>query len=142
MQKRRPIMTQSPLRHPADRRASSPPESTVHPPKDPPPDDEPEVVSSFSVLFAKVFWAILGPMVLGGIVISIAMRPTGWLSWIDAVFAAVLLLVLVARTVDQRAGTAMRADGRRATPRDFRRFCVFLTASAAVAWIGAHLIGG
>ncbi|MBI1852968.1 MAG: hypothetical protein HYR85_21715 [Planctomycetes bacterium] len=119
-----------------------PSERAGNPSHQPGRSDEPEAITNFSVLFAKVSWALLGPLVLGGIAVAIATRPRGWFTWIDAAFAAGVFLVLAARTVDQHAGTATTAAGRRATTVDFRRFCIVLTAGAAVAWIAAHLIGG
>ncbi len=104
-----------------------PPQRAGNQPHEPGRSDEPEAITSFSVLLAKVLWALLGPLVLGCIAIAIATRPRGWFTWIDAAFAA---------------GTATTAAGRRATTVDFRRFCSFLTAGAAVAWIAAHVIGG
>ncbi len=101
----------------------------------------PGEISSFAVLGARLTWVVVGPLALLGITYGIVARGGGWLTALDAAFGIVVALMLLGRWVEQRSGAATTVTGERATPDQFKRYCVRLTVFAAVVWTAANIAG-
>ena len=64
-----------------------------------PKADESAPITSIRVLFARLFWSTLGPLVLVGLSFGIVKTGSGWLTTLDLLFGIVVLLVLAARAL-------------------------------------------
>lgn len=106
-----------------------------------PPEEPRAPISSFGVLGARLTWAMLGPLVFVVLVWSIGSRRQGWLTWLDAPYAAVVVLMMLARWVEHRSGTATTLTGEPATAEQCRRYMVILPIAAVAAWIVAKVLG-
>lgn len=98
-------------------------------------------ISSISVLAARLTWLLLGPIALlmaSGVIIT---QGTGWTTATDAVFAAIVGLMLLGRWVEHRSGAATTAAGDPATPAHLRHYLLLLPAAAVVIWLIANLVG-
>lgn len=93
------------------------------------------------LLFARVFWFMLGPGILFLCVVNIVMSSSGWLTAVDIVFALVVAGMLLARWLEFRAGNPRRSDGQPAQPGDLPKYVIGTTATALVVWIAANLAG-
>jgi len=91
--------------------------------------------------FARLFWTLLGPMLLFGTIIHNAVSPRGWLSVWDAAVGLVVAAMLACRWREQRSGAATTAYGELSTPEHFRRYVVALIVVAGLAWFLANLLG-
>jgi hypothetical protein len=102
---------------------------------------KPGEITSLSVLGARITWILAGPLVLLGMTYGIVSGGTGWLTSLDAGFAVVVGLMLLARWVEQRSGTATTLTGQPATPEQLRRYVTILIPAAAAVWVIANVVG-
>ena len=103
-------------------------------------EDRP-VVTQMTPLVARLLWFFFGPMVLMITLWGILYQGSGWITVLDAVYLAAVLVMIGARWVEQRSGQAMTTTGQRATWADFRRYATLLVPIAVGAWIAANAIG-
>jgi hypothetical protein len=101
----------------------------------------PREIASISVLGARATWVLAGPLALAGITYGIVSRGTGWLTGLDAAFGAVVVLMLLARRVEFRSGSATSLTGEPATPAAYRCYMTLLPVLAAAVWIVANVLG-
>jgi hypothetical protein len=99
--------------------------------------EAPQITSLF-VLVARLFWTFLGPILLFGAGYSVGSH-RGWFTPWDAFFGVVVILMIMARWIEQRSGTGATLSGRKSTPTDFHRFEFVLVAASAVIWLGANV---
>lgn len=97
-------------------------------------------VSSVVVLFGRLMWVILGPVLLLLITYAIV-APAGWFTRMDATFGLVVALMVGGRWVEQRSGAAMTSTGQPATVEHFRRYVRVLLPLAAGVWVAANVLG-
>jgi hypothetical protein len=97
--------------------------------------------SSLFVLASRVFWMMVGPMMLAILALSIVRIGTSWFTPADFAFLVVLGLVLLARWVEFRGGNPQTAAGEPATPDHLRRYVVITLALGLGVWIVANLVG-
>jgi divalent metal cation (Fe/Co/Zn/Cd) transporter len=105
-------------------------------------EGKPAPISSFAVLGARLTWTAIGPLALVATLWGVASTHKGWLTPLDAVFALVVGLMILARWVEQRSGTATTMTGEPATAAQCKRYTVLLVVIAGVAWIAAKTVGG
>ena len=98
-------------------------------------------VTSFGLGFARVFWMLLGPVLLLLLTAGIVTRWRGWVTGPDLLYFAVLGGMLLARWVEFRGGESQTADGEPATPADLRRYLLVGTAAGIAVWVAANLLG-
>lgn len=98
-------------------------------------------IRSFGILAARMVWAIFGPLVLVLLAYSIAAAGSGWLTSLDLAFAIVTAVMLAARWVEYRSGTATTLAGEAATPQHLRRYAIALVACTCGLWLAANLLG-
>lgn len=105
-----------------------------------PPKEEPRGITSLKVLGARLTWAALGPLAFLITIWALVSHRKTWLSWLDAVFAGIVGLMLLGRWVEQRSGTATTLTGEPATLAQCRRYTITLPAVAAIAWLAAKTL--
>jgi len=105
----------------------------------PAPQVPPEI-SSIGVLAARVVWMLVGPLALLVLAYGIVRAGPGWRTAWDAAFLIVVALMIGARWLEQRSGTATTVTGEPASPAHFRRYVRVLVPVAAVLWIAANLL--
>jgi divalent metal cation (Fe/Co/Zn/Cd) transporter len=104
-------------------------------------EGRPAPITSFGVLGARLTWTALGPLALLATIWGIASARRGWLTVLDAAFAAIVGLMILARWVEQRSGSATTMTGAPATVAQCKRYTLLLVVIAGVAWIAAKLLG-
>ena len=93
--------------------------------------------TSAAAVFLRIFWMILGNMVLGlsALVIAGGASTPGAA---DAVFCGTVPLLIAARRVDILRHGGKTASGEPATMSHWRRHAILLLACAAVLWAAAR----
>ena len=88
----------------------------------------------------RVFWMILGNLVLFFCAFFIADKPGAFLkfSLFDIVFAAVAVALLAARYIDIRYLNGTTAVGAPASMTHYRRYALILVAASVGVWVAAH----
>lgn len=106
-----------------------------------PDGKKPGEITSLRVLGARLTWLAFGPLALLATIWGIAARGRHWLTGLDAFFAVMVGLMILARWVEQRSGNATTLTGEPATLRQCKRYTVILPIVAALAWVAAKLLG-
>lgn len=96
-------------------------------------------ITSLSVLGARLTWAALGPLVLLVMAGAVFSKAHSWFSALDVAYGVVVALMILARWVEQRSGSATTLTGEPATSRHFARYVAVLLPLAIVVWVVAHL---
>jgi hypothetical protein len=94
--------------------------------------------SSLASLFLRIFWMILGPVLVFALSGLIAQR--GGYSIVDVWFAAVVAIVLFARLLDIRKFAGETSGGEPATMSHFWGYSLKLLMAATGVWLIAHLL--
>lgn len=102
---------------------------------------QPGQVTHVHVLFARLFWIAIGPLVLVLAAYEIATTGSGWLTPWDATFAIALVLAVGSRWVEQRSGCATTLTGAAATPADFTRYVRRFVPLGIGVWVLANVLG-
>ena len=100
-----------------------------------------EGISSWSVLFGRIMWFIIGPAILMGTTYGIVTRGSGWVSGLSATYLITVALMVLGRWKEQRSGCATLATGETATCDHFRRYIRLLLPLAGVVWVVANILG-
>ncbi len=98
-------------------------------------------LNSIGLLFARLAWMLLGPLLLLVLLYWTVSTGRGWLTTWDGVYWVVVVGMVACRWIEIKSGSALTATGEPATPAHFRRYAEVLLVAAAVAWIAANLIG-
>lgn len=98
-------------------------------------------IGSLPVLGARLTWIVFGPIALLGITWGIVSQGTGWFTGLDAAFGVVVCLMLLARWVEHRSGSATTLSGAATTDEQCERYLKVLPIIAAVVWTVANLLG-
>jgi hypothetical protein len=101
--------------------------------------ENPRQITTMSVLFARILWTFVGPMVLLAFTYQVASH-RGWFTPWDAAFGILVLLMLAGRWIEQRSGEATTITGEPSTASDFRRYERILLIVTAVMWTGANIV--
>ncbi|MBN1854784.1 MAG: hypothetical protein JW829_18775 [Pirellulales bacterium] len=104
------------------------------------PTEEREQEGSSGCLF-RLFWMILGNLVLFFVAVQLLFHPRGWFSSLDVVYWLTTVLILVARYADIRFFQGTTAEGKPATLRDWQRHAFILVLVTGVVWLAVHLLG-
>lgn len=104
------------------------------------PDDSQDY-GTFGGLLTRVTWFLAGPMALFIILCGIVRSGSGWLAVLDAVYFAILGLIVWCRWAEQRAGRGATIYGEPTTWNDFRRYLAIILPLAVGAWVIANLVG-
>ncbi len=88
--------------------------------------------------FLRVFWMMIGNVILLSCAYGIAQHRSSLLSMADAFYWAIVGSLLAARYVDIRYLCGSTADGDRATMTHWRRYVAILGVVSTGLWLGAH----
>ena len=106
-----------------------------------PGPSDPKPISSITVLGARLMWTFLGPIALVLITYGIITQGSGWMTALDAIFGAVVGMMLLGRWVEHRSGSAITLTGEPATIDQCRRYSAKLLLLALAAWAAANAVG-
>lgn len=101
----------------------------------------PQPTGPLFVLFSRVFWMMLGPMMLGLLTLTIISIGTSWFTPADFGFLALLGGLLLARWIEFLGGDPRNAMGEPASPGDFRQYVLGTIVLGLVVWVFANLLG-
>lgn len=96
--------------------------------------------SGYAIL-ARVYWIIVGPMVLfvtTGVIVS---QRGGWATPADIVFLVALAAMVAAKWIEFQGGNAKMSNGELATRADVVRFSVTAIPVGLAIWAAANLFG-
>jgi len=96
---------------------------------------------SLAVVFARVFWALLGPALLavcGAVILS--SPGTGWRTAADFAYLVILGGMVLGRWIEHRGGRPRNAMGEPSTAGELRRYVVVTLIAGVVLWVAANLI--
>ena len=96
--------------------------------------------SSAGSVLPRLYWMLLGPMLLFVMFALIAKHPTWAIGWRDILFWCVVVSLGAVRWVDVRHFAGLTADGMPATRRDVGRHALIVSALAAILWTLAHSV--
>lgn len=88
--------------------------------------------------FLRLFWMVLGNLILLACAYGIVQHRSTVLSIADAFYWASVGCLLAVRYVDIRYAQGLTADGDPATMAHWRRYAVLLGGIAAVLWFVVH----
>lgn len=97
--------------------------------------------SSMWVLFARIFWMALGPLILSLLALDIMRSGKSWFTTTDLGFFVVLAAMLVARWAEFSNGQALTAMAEPATPAHLRRYVWGTVLLGLGVWVLANVVG-
>jgi hypothetical protein len=100
-----------------------------------------DAISSLSALFGRVFWMMVGPLSLVLLTFAIVQIGSGWLTWADCLYLAVLGGMVLARWQEFRRGSPRTTDGRPATRGDLRHYVQTAVPVGVGIWVAANVVG-
>lgn len=89
----------------------------------------------------RLFWMMIGPMLLALLALNILMNGGGWLTTVDLVFLALLLGLPLARWLEFTGGAPQTTTGEPATKHDLVRYAPLAVVAGLAVWIVANVIG-
>lgn len=101
---------------------------------------ENETTSGRDILI-RVFWMMVGPLLLVILAYNIMRTGGGWFTNSDYGFLAVLAVIGLVRWLEFRFGHPRTASGEPATTRHLRRFLVGLALGGLIVWTAANVVG-
>lgn len=93
------------------------------------------------VLFSRVFWMMLGPLLITVALFNIVMGGNGWFTLADIVFLVLLGGIVLSRWLEFQGGNPQTADGQPATPAQLHRYMLIATIVGLSVWIVANFLG-
>lgn len=104
-------------------------------------DKAPGGITSIHVIFARLTWALFGPVLLALSLYQIASFPGGWFTRWDAAIFIVAGIMIWCRLAELRSGQGTTAWGEPATMAHVKRYAQILIVLVVAAWILANLLG-
>lgn len=92
-------------------------------------------------VLSRVFWMMVGPLVLFVLALTIANRGNGWFTTPDVAFLAILVGMIVARWLEFQFGQPQTSTGAPATAEHLRRYVPVTLAVGLLTWLIANLAG-
>jgi hypothetical protein len=92
-------------------------------------------------LLARLFWSMVGPLILIFLGIANLKSKTGWMSTADIAYFVVLAALIGARWLEFRGGNARTATGEPAAARHLQRYAWMTLVIGLGIWIITNLIG-
>jgi len=94
-------------------------------------------ISSFALLFTRLFWMIFGPLALFLLVSTIARSGGERLPFIDVAFFAVIAGMISSRFYEFQAGDALTSRGEPMTGAVMARYALVVGLVGVAAWVCA-----
>ncbi len=92
-------------------------------------------------ILGRLFWMLLGPMVLLMLTVKIIQTGTSWFTPVDIAYLVVLAGMVLARWLEFRSGEAQTSTGEPATPAVLKRYVLVASVLGLSLWGSANLIG-
>lgn len=102
----------------------------------------PELDRTATGVLLRVFWRVVGNLVVYVAWVTIVLTTAPLPSLLDAVVWLTVLLMLIARRVDIVRYSGRTMDGEPATLEDWRRHVAVLVGATVVGEVIAHQLGG
>lgn len=102
----------------------------------------PELDRTATGVLLRVFWRVVGNLVVYVAWVTIVLTTAPLPSILDAVVWLTVLLMLIARRVDIVRYSGRTMDGEPATLEDWRRYVAVLVGATVVGEVIAHQLGG
>ena len=97
--------------------------------------------TSMLVLVGRIFWMILGPIILAVLTIVIISSGDGWLTPKDIAFFAVLIGMPLGRWLEFQGGSPETSTGEPATAADLHRYVLTTIVLGTGVWMAANVAG-
>lgn len=101
----------------------------------------PNPTTSFSALFGRLYWMMIGPMILTLLAVTIINIGSGWFTLADFAFLALVGGLILGRWLEFRGGAPLTYTGEPASPAHLQRFVLWTIIVGLTAWVIANLIG-
>lgn len=88
----------------------------------------------------RIFWMMIGNLILLVSAFGIAQSQSGFLGVADAFYWGTVGCLLAARYVDVRHLKGLTADGAPASMAHWRRYAVFVLIAATGLWLAVHAV--
>jgi hypothetical protein len=100
-----------------------------------------EQITSPTALLARLFWSMIGPLILIFLSIANVKAKTGWISGVDIAFLVILAALVGARWLEFRGGDPRTATGQPAEMSHFSRYAWMTLGAGLGVWVFTNLIG-
>jgi hypothetical protein len=97
--------------------------------------------TSIGIMFARIFWMMVGPLLLVLLFFMIVRIGISWWTMADLAFFGVLVGVIVTRWLEFLAGNPQTAAGEPATPAHLQRFVIVTLSLGIGGWVIANILG-
>jgi len=94
-----------------------------------------------AVGFARLFWMLLGPMILILLTLSIVSRGKSWFTVPDLAFFVFLCFLPLARWYEFHAGSPQTSTGEPASAYHLRRYALAAFIIGLAVWVAANVLG-
>jgi hypothetical protein len=94
-----------------------------------------------TVLFCRIFWSLLGPVLLPFAALAIVQSDSGWFTAYDLLFAVILLATILCRWADFRYGERTSSMSEPVAIRALRHYTLTWTLAGGAVWVIANFIG-
>ena len=92
-------------------------------------------------ILIRIFWMMVGPVMLFLIALSIAMKGEGWFAPWSVAYLVFAAAVIGARWYEFQLGNPLTSMGTRATHEDLKKFSLGTGLIALAVWAIANVIG-
>jgi hypothetical protein len=93
------------------------------------------------VVFGRLFWMMLGPVILLLIIYFIVTSGTGWRTFADLFYFITLGGMILGKWLEFRGGDPRTSTGEPARPTDLRRYILMIITIGPIVWVLANLVG-
>jgi hypothetical protein len=95
---------------------------------------------STRAIAGRLYWTLLGPMMLMLTAIYIAFEGVGWFTFADLVYFILLAGLILARWLEFRGGKPLTDMGEPATWSHFRRYASGVIVFGIILWVLANAV--
>jgi hypothetical protein len=92
-------------------------------------------------VLGRLFWMMIGPLLLVLTIYFIATSGTGWTTTADLLYFVILGGMILGKWLEFRGGSPQTSTGEPATAADLHRYILMLVTIGPVVWVLANLVG-
>ncbi len=97
--------------------------------------------NSAAAAFGRVYWLMIGPMLLLLLAFHIARTGNGWFTTADYIFGGMLVVLPLARWLEFRGGHPKTNTGEPASESDLQQYFIAAPLVGIAIWVLANLVG-
>jgi hypothetical protein len=97
--------------------------------------------SSAVAIVSRIFWMMLGPIMMFVLAVCIVRFGGGWWTALDMVYLVTLPALVIARLLEFQAGQPQTTTGEPATFEDLQRYSIGVVGIGTAVWVLANLLG-